>query len=189
MKLPLTIISFLLVFSAFGKESPDNVQAAVDSRNFECLWVTDDTIHPNLKDVSLREGPFNTFLVGPRINYTHGKYGFLGCSGAFMWHEVGYIFESHIGFSAGMDFRLSKSTVYVPKVTVEYRYLIGVVRVGYSYFTDFKSAFEHRFSSEIGFSVFGFLDITYMHSFGSKRNPFDLESGYLNITATIPLNL
>lgn len=134
-------------------------------------------------------GVFSTFFVGPRINYTQGKYGFLGASGAFMWHNIGYIFESHIGFSAGMDVRVTKSMVYAPKITVEGRYLIGVARVGYSYLTDFKSDFEHRISAEIGFSLFGFVDLTYLHSFGSDRNPFQLENSYLNLTATIPLNL
>jgi len=132
---------------------------------------------------------FDTFFVGPRINYTQGKYGFLGASASFAWHEIGYAPQSHLGFSAGMDFRLTKSMVYAPKITFEYRYLIGVVRAGYHYFTDFKSEFEHRFSAEIGLSLLSFLDITYLHSFGSKRNPFQLEGSYLNVTATIPLNL
>lgn len=149
-----------------------------------------DTLHSVSKDdVKHFYRKFDTFLVGARVNYTQGKYGFLGLSGTCMWHEVGYVLESHLGFAAGMDFRLTKAMVYAPKVTFEYRYLIGVVRVGYHYFTDFKSDFEHRISAEIGISLLSFLDITYLHSFGSSRNPFQLDSNYLNVTATIPLNL
>lgn len=134
-------------------------------------------------------GIFDTFWVGPRINYMQGKYGFLGVSAAFMWHNIGYIPESHIGFSTGMDIRLTKSMVYAPKITVEGRYTIFLARVGYSYFTDFKSDFEHRISTEIGLSLMSFLDITYLHSFGSKQNPFGLNDDYLNLTLTIPLNM
>jgi hypothetical protein len=154
------------------------------------LAALPDTLHAVSKDdLKHLHGKFDTFLVGPRINYTQGKYGFLGLSGTCMWHEMGYVPESHLGFSVGMDFRLTKSMVYAPKFTFEYRYVIGIARVGYSYFTDFKSDFEHRFSAEIGISLLSFLDITYLHSFGSSRNPFQLGSNYLNVTATIPLNL
>nr|WP_294857911.1 hypothetical protein [uncultured Fluviicola sp.] len=152
-------------------------------------WVLDDsTASVSKKDLKI-PGKFDTFLVGARVNYMQGKYGFLGCSGTFMWHEVGYVLESHLGFSAGMDFRLTKSMVYAPKIAFEYRYLIGVARVGYAYYSDFKSDFDHRISAEIGLSLLSFIDITYLHSFGSARNPFHLGNDYVNITATIPLNL
>ncbi|MNK12802.1 hypothetical protein D3C87_308780 [compost metagenome] len=174
-----------LLFSLLGSQRSVYAQADNFSGESGTLTLSREGNLPS----RTRYGTFNTFLVGPRINYIQGKYGFLGCSGAFMWHNVHYIFESHIGFSAGMDFRLTKSPVYVPKVTFEYRYLIGVARVGYNYLTDFKSDLEHRISAEIGLSLFGFLDLTYLHSFGSDRNPFQLEANYLNLTATIPFNL
>ncbi len=183
MKTSLIALSFLLVvFSA-----PCRASEPVDSIPSKSM-AGDSTASVSKKDFEL-QGTFDTFFVGARINYTQGKYGFLGCSGTFMWHEVGYVLESHLGFSAGMDFRLTKSVVYAPKFTFEYRYLIGIVRVGYHYFTDFKSDFEHRISAEIGISLLSFLDITYLHSFGSSRNPFQLGSNYLNVTATIPLNI
>lgn len=183
MKLLFSVLFFLIL----GKQSSVYAQTDAFSENFGSLPVSETRISPVSKDKE-RYGTFNTFLVGPRINYIQGKYGFLGCSGAFMWHDINYIMESHLGFSAGMDFRLTKSTVYVPKVALEYRYFIFVARVGYTYFTDFRTDFEHRISAEIGLSLFGFLDVTYLHSFGSERNPFHLENDHLTITATIPLN-
>lgn len=177
------LMSFLLSFPIYAET--DSI-----SRKIEALSIGDDSLHSvSGDDLKRLNGKFDTFLVGPRVNYTQGKYGFLGLSGSFMWHEVGYVLESHIGFAAGMDLRLTKAMVYAPKFTVEYRYVIGIVRVGYHYFTDFKSDFEHRISAEIGISLLSFLDITYLHSFGSSRNPFQLNSNYLNVTATIPLNL
>lgn len=172
-----------LLFSFLGSQSRSFAQVDTIPRESQSLAIPANKTLPKT-----RYGTFNTFFVGPRINYTQGKYGFLGCSGAFMWHNIHYIFESHIGFSAGMDVRLTKSPVYAPKITVEGRYVCFVARAGYAYFTDFKSDYEHRVSAEIGLSLFGFLDLTYLHSFGSDRNPFQLENSYLNLTVTLPLN-
>lgn len=185
----LSLASLSLLFGLFA--TPCLASETVDSfpGKFQSEPVIDDSTTAVSKKDLKAPGTFDTFLVGARVNYMQGKYGFLGCSGTFMWHEVGYVLESHLGFSAGMDFRLTKSTVYAPKIAFEYRYLIGIVRVGYSYYSDFKSDFDHRISAEIGISLLSFLDITYLHSFGSARNPFHLGNDYLNITATIPLNL
>ena len=189
MKTSLAAFLFVLVFGSLNSqclasEPGDTVPPKIQPE----LFFDDSTSSVSPKDLK-RHRTFDTFVVGARVNYTQGKYGFLGCSGTFMWHEMGYVPISHLGFSAGMDFRLTKSMVYAPKFTFEYRYVIGIARVGYSYLTDFKSDFEHRFSAEIGISLFSFLDITYLHSFGSRGNPFNLGNDYLNITATIPLNL
>ncbi|WP_294672961.1 hypothetical protein [uncultured Fluviicola sp.] len=183
---PLVFLWVSAPINAFGftHERSDSFPAKPESKS-----VLKDSIHTVSKKDFRKLGKFDSFLTGPRINYTQGKHGFLGLSGSFMWHEVGYVFQSHIGFAAGMDLRLTKSMVYAPKFTFEYRYVIGLVRVGYYYFTDLKSDFEHRVSAEIGLSFFSFLDITYLHSFGSSGNPFHLDSDYLNFTATIPLNL
>ena len=186
MKLPLIVLSFLIASSFLLKQN--SVYAQTDDAFSEPSKPVAAPIN-NTQRLSLDYGKFNEFLVGARVNYTQGNYGFLGCSATFMWHDISYILESHIGFSAGIDFRLTKSMVYAPKIIVEYRYLIGIVRVGYSCFSNFKSDYEHRVSAEIGFSLLSFLDITYLHSFGSRRNPFQLGNDYLNITATIPLNL
>ena len=189
MKSPLVIFLFLLIFGSFDTSCLAFGLGNSFSEKFQSASVFDDsTSTVSRKDLKM-PGKFDTFLVGVRVNYIQGKYGFLGCSGTFMWHEVGYVLESHFGFSAGMDFRLTKSMVYAPKITFEYRYLIGITRVGYSYYSDFKSEADHRISAEIGISLLSFLDITYLHSFGSERNPFHLGNDYLNITATIPLNL
>lgn len=185
MRSSLTALSFLLVVFA----TPCGATEPTDSFPGKSESIVDDSTASVSKKGMEMMGPFDTFLVGARVNYMQGKYGFLGCSGTFMWHEVGYVLESHLGFSAGMDFRLTKSLVYAPKFTFEYRYLIGIARVGYSYYTDFKSEADHRISAEIGISLLSFLDITYLHSFGAARNPFHLGNDYLNITATIPLNL
>lgn len=189
MKSPFVAFLFPLLFgslntSSLASETVDSFPEKVQSESV----FDDSTSSISKKDLKV-PGKFDTFLVGARVNYMQGKYAFLGCSGTFMWHEVGYVLESHLGFSAGMDIRLTKSTIYVPKITFEYRYVIGIARVGYHYFTDFRSDFEHRISAEIGISLLSFLDITYLHSFGSSRNPFQLDSNYLNVTATIPLNL
>lgn len=183
-RMNMKLLLAALLLSVLGSQSRSFAQADTISRESQSLTISTEKTLPKI-----RYGTFNTFFVGPRINYTQGKYGFLGCSGAFMWHDIGYIFESHIGFSAGMDVRLTKSLVYAPKLTVEYRYFVFIARAGYQYFTDFKSDFEHRVSAEAGLSLFGFLDLTYLHSFGSNRNPFQLENSYLNLTATIPLNM
>lgn len=185
MKLPVIVLFFLIALGCF-KQNYLYAKADTLSEESKPGRTPGDSIIP---PVRIRTGVFNTFWVGPRINYLQGKYGFLGASAAFMWHNIGYIPESHIGFSAGMDFRLTKSTIYAPKITVEGRYTFFLARVGYTYFTDFKSDFEHRISTEIGLSLISFLDITYLHSFGSERNPFGLNEDYLNLTLTIPLNM
>jgi hypothetical protein len=189
MKSPLVTFLFLLLFgspdsSCLASEPVDSFPEKFQSESL----VDDSTFSVSRKDLKM-PSKFDTFLVGVRVNYMQGKYGFLGCSGTFTWHEMDHIPLSHIGFSAGMDVRLSKSPVYVPKIAVEYRFLIVVVRAGYQYYSDFKSLDDHRISAEIGISLLSFLDITYLHSFGSGRNPFHLGNDYLNITATIPLNL
>ncbi|TSJ45500.1 hypothetical protein [Fluviicola chungangensis] len=181
MERSLTSILLLFLMSWMGYQN--RICAQTDTSNSDNI--------PRITKKELRKytRTFDTFLVGARVNYLQGKYGFLGLAGTFMWHEIGYIPESHIGLAAGMDFRLTKSMVYAPKITFEYRYQIGVVRVGYTCFTDFKSEPDHRISAEIGFSLLSFLDITYLHAFGSDRNPFFLGNDYFNLVATIPLNL
>jgi hypothetical protein len=189
MKLPVILLSFLITLCCLANQNGVYAQTDTISEDWKHLSNFDSVPPIPQKITRQYSRTFDSFLVGPRINYTQGKYGFLGASASFAWHETGYVFESHIGISAGMDFRLTKSMVYAPKINVEYRYLIWVARVGYHYFTDFKSDSEHRISAEIGLSLLSFLDITYLHSFGSSRNPFQLNADYLNITATIPLNL
>lgn len=189
MKLAFAPFVFLWIFvpinaSCFTCEWSDTFPAKSESKP-----VVDDSITSVSKKDFRAPGKFDTFLIGVRVNYTQGKYGFLGGSATCMWHEIGYVPESHIGFATGMDFRLTKSLLAAPKVTFEYRYVVGVVRIGYTCFTDFKSGFDHRISAEIGFSLLSFLDITYLHSFGSARNPFSLGNDYFNLVATIPLNL
>lgn len=193
MKLIVLGIFFLTFFLpketlAQSSERSDSADQFVQTDLESALQFSDSHVsEPGSKEGRLT-GYFDTFWVGPRINYIQGKYGFLGCSAAFMWHNIGYLPESHIGFSPGMDFRLTKSTVYAPKITFEARYIFFLARVGYSYLTDFKSDFEHRISTEIGLSLLSFLDITYLYSFGSVRNPFGLNNHYLNVTVTIPVN-
>lgn len=184
MKLTVIVLFFLIATSCFRQSCVYAQIKAFSERPMPVIAPGDSIVSP----IRIRTGIFDTFWVGPRINYMQGKYGFLGASAAFMWHNIGYIPESHIGFSAGMDFRLTKSMVYAPKITAEGRYTFFVARVGYVYFTDFKSDFEHRISAEIGVSLLSFIDLTYLHSFGSKRNPFGLNDSYLNLTITVPVN-
>ncbi|WP_343634602.1 hypothetical protein [Fluviicola sp.] len=184
MKLSGNVLFFLIVLSWFLSTGSH----AQTDRFSEGSGLPAASRESVIRSMRIHNGYFDTFWTGPRVSYMQGKHGFLGVSGAFMWHNIGYIPEAHIGFAAGMDFRLTKSAVYVPKLTFEGRYAVFLARVGYSYLTDFKSDSEHRFSAEIGFSLLSFLDITYLHSFGSKRNPFGLNNDYFNLTVTIPLN-
>lgn len=126
-------------------------------------------------------------IGGPRINYMQGKDGFVGLAFNLGWNETGYLPLKHIGFAIGSDIKLSNSFLMAPKVTLEYRYLIGIVRLGYLYYTDFNRKFENRVSAEIGFSLIGFADLTYVHTFGFNNDPFNLGNDYLNLTISFPL--
>lgn len=126
-------------------------------------------------------------IGGPRINYMQGKDGFLGLAFNLGWHETGYLPLKHVGFAIGSDIKLSNSFLMAPKITLEYRYLIGIVKVGYLYYTDFNRKFENRISAEFGVSLLSFADLTYVHTFGFNNNPFNLGNDYFNLTISLPL--
>ncbi|WP_300357040.1 hypothetical protein [Fluviicola sp.] len=126
-------------------------------------------------------------IGGPRINYMQGKDGFLGLAFNLGWHETGYLPLKHVGFAIGSDIKLSNSLLMAPKITLEYRYLVGIVRLTYLYYTDFNRTFENRVSAEIGFSLLGFADLTYAHTFGFNNDPFNLGNDYFNLTISFPL--
>lgn len=127
-------------------------------------------------------------FAGLRINYAQGKDGFIG----FAYHMSGQEMEDflplkHIGFAVGMDLRLSSVFLAAPKINLEYRYYIGIARVGYLCYTDFRGRPDNRISAEIGFSFFTLADLTYVHTFGFGNNPFNLGNDYINLTISIPL--
>src|SRR5690606_31636460 len=111
---------------------------------------------------------YNDFWVCLRGNYMMGKYNYVGGSVPFLWVSKGYgIPAQHIGFSVGFDVKVSGSEkVYAPKAAFEYRFFLLVARTGYCYYSDFGSRSEHRLFAEVGLSALGFLDVTYVHSFG-----------------------
>lgn len=162
--------------------------------------VPDDFGKPVLSDDSLavsrtlESNPdyrykYNRFSVGIRANYMKGKYDYVGVAIPVFWWSRSYDLPiEHIGFSVGFDWKISGAeTVYAPKISFEYRYLILVGRIGHQYYTDFKSRSESRMFIEAGFSVLGFVDVTYLHSFGFNGDPFRMRSSNLNITLTIPV--
>lgn len=126
-------------------------------------------------------------IGGPRVNYMQGKDGFIGLAFNLGWHESDYIPVKHFGFAVGTDIRLSKSLLMAPKITLEYRYYIGILRVGYLCYTDFGRKLDNRISAEIGFSLFSFIDLTYVHTFGFNNDPFNLGNDYFNLTLSLPL--
>lgn len=130
---------------------------------------------------------FDELAAGPRINYMQGKDGFLGLAFNVGWHETEYVPSKHIGFAIGSDFKLSKSFLMAPKVVLEYRYYLGILRLGYLYYTDFGREADHRLSAEIGFSFLSFGELSYVHTFGFNNNPFNLGSDYFNLTISIPV--
>lgn len=131
---------------------------------------------------------FDEFRVGARINFAQGKYGYLGAAFPLTWNAMYGWPILHIGITPGMDINVSGSTtIFVPKISIEYQYLIGIARVGYQYFTDFSSRYENRVFLEAGLSFFSFFDVTYLHSFGFNGNPFNQGNGYFNLTLTLPI--
>lgn len=163
---PIVIILFVTLFS--------QVQAFAQEKK-----------HRSFKDWGINP---DQVWAGPRINYMQGKDGFAGLAFHLNWHEVEEIIPfRHVGFAVGSDFKLSPSFLMAPKVTVEYRFLIGIIRTGYSCYTDFGRSVDHRISAEIGLSLFSFADLTYVHTFGFNNNPFNLGNDYVNFTVTIPL--
>lgn len=132
---------------------------------------------------------YNRFSVGIRANYMKGKYDYVGVAIPVFWWCRSYDLPiEHIGFSAGFDWKISGAeTVYAPKISFEYRYLVLVGRIGHQYYTDFKSRSEHRMFVEAGFSILGFLDVTYLHAFGFNGDPFHLRASNLNVTLTLPI--
>lgn len=126
-------------------------------------------------------------LGGPRINYMQGKDGFIGAAFHLGWHETDYLPIKHFGFAVGSDFRLSKNLLMAPKISLEYGYYFGVIRVGYLCYTDFGRKLDNRLSAEIGLSLLSFVDLTYVHTFGFNNNPFNLGNDYFNLTISLPL--
>lgn len=157
---------------------------------FSLVSFSFSSIHAQYSDhFSIRElgvSP-DDLLGGPRVNYMQGKDGFLGLAFNLGWHETGYLPLKHVGFAIGSDIKLSNAFLVAPKITLEYRYFIGIVRLGYLYYTDFSRKFENRLSAEIGFSLLSFADLTYVHTFGFNNNPFNLGNDYFNLTISIPL--
>ncbi len=129
----------------------------------------------------------NSLIGGPRFNYMQGKDGFVGLAFNLGWHEEDFLPLKHIGFAVGTDIRLLGPLVMAPKVTLEYNYYFGIVRVGYLYYTDFSRKFENRISAEIGVSLLSFVDLTYVHTFGFNNDPFNLGNDYFNLTISLPL--
>lgn len=130
----------------------------------------------------------NGLFAGPRMNYAQGKDGFLG----FAFHmslqeKEDFLPLEHIGFAVGIDFRLSHTFLAAPKINLEYRYNIGIARIGYLCYTDFHGKLDNRFSAEIGFSFFTLADLTYVHTFGFSNNPFNMGNDYVNLTISISL--
>ncbi|WP_430405014.1 hypothetical protein [Fluviicola sp.] len=126
-------------------------------------------------------------IGGPRINYMQGKDGFAGLAFNLGWHESDFLPLKHFGFAVGSDIRLSSPLVIAPKITMEYLYYFGLLRVGYLCYTDFGRKFENRISAEIGISLLSFADLTYVHTFGFNNNPFNLGNDYVNLTISLPL--
>jgi hypothetical protein len=124
---------------------------------------------------------------GPRINYMQGDEGFAGLAFNLNWHELAILPIKHVGFAVGADIRLSAPLIVAPKITLEYLYYFMLVRVGYLCYTDFGRKVDNRISAEIGISLFGFVDVTYVHTFGLDNNPFNLGNNYVNLTISVPL--
>lgn len=129
----------------------------------------------------------DSFIGGPRFNYMQGKDGFLGAAFNLGWHELGILPLKHFGFAIGSDIKLSNSLLMAPKITLEYLYYFGLVRVGYLCYTDFGRKLDNRISAEIGISLWSFVDLTYVHTFGFNNNPFNLGNDYFNLTISLPL--
>ena len=126
-------------------------------------------------------------MGGPRINYMQGTDGFAGLAFNLNWHELGILPIKHVGFAVGADIRLSAPLIMAPKITLEYFYYFVVMRAGYLCYTDFGRKLDNRISAEVGISLFGFVDVTYMHTFGLNNNPFNLGNDYVNLTVSLPL--
>ncbi len=125
--------------------------------------------------------------AGPRINYMQGKDGFLGLAFQVGWHETQYVPEKHFGFAVGSDFKFSRNFLMAPKVVLEYRYYVGIIRLGYLCYTNFGRNVDNRLSAEIGFSFLSIAELSYVHTFGFSANPFNLGSDYFNFTISIPV--
>jgi hypothetical protein len=163
----LLIYSFIILSIAFNKATAQHKRSYFSLRE---LGVKPDEL-----------------IGGPRLNYMQGKDGFLGAAFNLGWHESDFLPLKHFGFAIGSDIKLSNSLLVAPKVTLEYLYYIGIIRVGYLYYTDFTRKFENRLSAEIGVSLLSFVDLTYVHTFGFNNNPFNLGNDYVNLRISIPL--
>ncbi len=177
--LGLVIAAALNAFGSRGNVLPDSLILYDSLAVRRTLGVNPDYGHR-----------YNRFSVEARVNYMKGKYDYLGVAVPVIWWCRSYDLPiEHIGFSAGIDFKISGAeTVYAPKLSFEYRYLVLVGRVGHQYYTDFRSRSEHRLFIEAGFSILGFLDITYLHAFGFNGDPFRMRSSNLNVTLSIPIS-
>jgi hypothetical protein len=190
MKAFTFILIILISSSAFAQEPfpPDTNRVKSDSLIADFLQKETEVKFKKPNFVKRLFDDFDEFRIGGRVNFAQGKYAYLGLAVPFTWNAMYGWPILHIGITPGMDINLSGSTtIYVPKISIEYQYLIGVARIGYQYFTDFSSRHENRLFLEAGLTFFSFFDITYLHSFGFDGNPFRQGSGYFNLTFTLPI--
>lgn len=189
----LIVVNFTLpnVFAQEKESFPihsDTNQVKSDSLITDSLQKERNSDFKRPNSVKRFFNEFDEFWIGARINCSQGKYTYVGLAIPFTWNTMYGWPILHIGVTPGMDINISGSTaVYVPKISIEAQYLLGIARVGYQYFTDFSSRHENRLFLEAGFSFFSFFDLTYLHSFGFDGNPFNQGSSYFNLTLTLPI--
>ena len=194
MKTTTLILLIFLSSASFGQEKepipPNSDTSRIKNDSLITNYVKVETI-PNYKRsnaINRFFDDFDEFWFGARLNYSQGKQGYIGLSFPLTWNTMYGWPIIHAGITPGMDINVSGSTtIYVPKISIEYQYALVIVRIGYQHFNDFVSRSENRLFLETGFTFFSFFDITYLHSFGFDGNPFNQSGSYLNVTATIPI--
>nr|WP_294857913.1 hypothetical protein [uncultured Fluviicola sp.] len=191
----LTLISINLSLSFIFAQEKESFPSNIDTGQVKTDSLITDFLQTQMLPDLKRQHPvkrffndFDEFWVGARINYYQGEYGFIGLALPLTWNAMYGWPILHVGVTPGMDINISGSTpIYVPKISIEWQYLIGIFRAGYQYFTDFDSRHENRLFLEAGLTFFSYFDITYLHSFGFDGNPLNQGNSYFNLTLTLPI--
>lgn len=195
MKTTILILLIFLSSVSFGQEKepvPANSDTSrIKNDSLITNYVKFET-NPNYKRsnaIARFFDDFDEFWVGARVNFYQGKYAYIGLGLPITWNVMCDIIPLvHIGITPGMDINISGSTpTFVPKISIEGQYFIGVARIGYQHFTDFSSRHDNRLFLEAGLTFFSYFDITYLHSFSFDGNPLNQGNSYFNLTLTLPI--
>ena len=122
MRTATLILLIFLSSASFGQEKEPVPPNSDTSRIKNDSLITDylqKEANPEFKRPNAVKRFFDDldeFWVGARVNYSQGKYGYIGLALPLTWNWLRTVPMAHIGITPGMDINISGSTtIFVPK--------------------------------------------------------------------------